>query len=195
MPMADLIFNDRPRKKRSLGIAFFIMGVFLIGTVFIFLLTNAQQLVLKAAEIAILPATNAYAAPAISLSALDGNAVSLVDYKDKVVLVNNWATWCPPCKDEMPVLQAYYQAHKNDGFVVVGIESGETAAEVADFVQSLGMSFPVWLDPHGAAVAAFKNWDLPSSYVIDRSGMVCLSWTGPLNKTTLEKYITPLLEK
>jgi peroxiredoxin len=136
-----------------------------------------------------------YTAPQLSLTGLDGEPVSFDDYHGKVVLVNNWATWCPPCKAEMPELQAYYSTHARDGFVVIGIESGEPASTVNDFVQNLELSFPIWLDFKGAAVDAFKNWDLPSSYVIDRDGVVRMSWTGPVNQVTLEKYITPLLEK
>ena len=112
-----------------------------------------------------------------------------------MVLVNNWATWCPPCKAEMPDLQAYYQAHSSQGFVVVAIEAGESAASVADFLKPFGITFPVWLDPTGSALQAFQNQDLPSSYVIGRDGSLVMDWTGPVNRPTLEKYLTPLLEK
>ena len=95
----------------------------------------------------------------------------------------------------MPELQIYYTAHATQGFTIVAIESGEPASTVADYVQSLELSFPIWLDPHGKAVEAFKNWDLPSSYLIDRDGIVRMSWTGPINQATLEKYVTPFLEK
>ncbi len=182
-------------KRRNLGIALFIIGLFLVGTVLLYCLTLAQNQALQGTELAIQPAVVSYAAPALSLTSLDGTAATLADYKGQVVLVNNWATWCPPCKDEMPVLQAYFQAHAQAGFTVVAIESGEPATTVGNYVQSLELTFPVWLDPHGLALDAFKNWDLPSSYVIDRTGTVRMSWTGPVNQTTLEKYVTPLLEK
>jgi peroxiredoxin len=183
------------QRRRNLGVAFFIVGVFLIGTVGIFYLSNAQEKALESSGFIIAPATVEYTAPHLSLTGLDGNSVSLDDYHGKVVLVNNWATWCPPCKVEMPELQAYYMTHAKNGFVVVAIESGEPATTVTDFVQNFELSFPVWLDPQGAALEAFKNWDLPSSYVIDRDGIVRMSWTGQINQTTLEKYVTPLLEK
>jgi len=112
-----------------------------------------------------------------------------------VILVNNWAIWCPPCKTEMPELQAYYIAHAAEGFMVIAIESGKPADQVASFVKNYGMTFPVWLDPQITALEIFQNWNLPSSYAIDRDGIVRLSWTGGINQPTLEQYVTPLLEE
>jgi thiol-disulfide isomerase/thioredoxin len=126
---------------------------------------------------------------------VQGNPTSLDDYHGNVILVNNWAIWCPPCKAEMPELQAYYQAHAKAGFIVIAIESGEPANTVANFVRQNELSFPVWLDQHGTALEALQNWDLPSSYVMDQECIVRMSWTGSINWATLEKYVTPLLEK
>ena len=187
--------EHRTQRSRNLGVAFLIIGLFLVGAVVIFYLSNAQEKALESSGFTLPPATADYAAPQLSLTGLDGNPVSLDDYRGKVVLVNNWATWCPPCKAEMPELQAYYVTHAKDGFVIVAIESGEPAKTVTDFVQRLGLTFPVWLDPQGTAVEAFHNWDLPSTYIVDRDGIVRMSWTGQINQATLEKYVTPLLEK
>ena len=95
----------------------------------------------------------------------------------------------------MPELQAYYQNHAEQGFVIIAIESGEPAATVTGFVHQLGLTFPVWLDLDAAALNAFENMDLPSSYVVDQQGTLRMSWTGSVNEATLEKYVTPLLEK
>jgi cytochrome c biogenesis protein CcmG, thiol:disulfide interchange protein DsbE len=95
----------------------------------------------------------------------------------------------------MPELQAYYQAHAGQGLLIVAIESGEPADTVVHFVNQNQITFPVWLDPHGSALDAFKNWDLPSSYLVDRQGRLRINWTGPVDQATLEKYVTPLLEK
>ena len=78
---------------------------------------------------------------------------------------------------------------------MIAIESGEPVNTVNDFVRLFKLSFPVWLGPHGAALDSFTNWNLPNSYVIDRQGTLRMKWAGSVNLDTLEKYVTPLLEK
>jgi len=112
-----------------------------------------------------------------------------------VLLVNHWATWCPPCKAEMPTLQAYYEKHGDQGFTIIAIDAGEPATEVEKFVKSHTLTFPVWLDPTQVATVVFRNPGLPSSYVIDRKGNVRLAWAGAISQKTLEKYVTPLVEE
>lgn len=134
-----------------------------------------------------------FAAPKLSLQNIHGETEALSDYRDTVVLVNNWATWCPPCKAEMPTLAAYYNQHHADGFTIIAVEAGDPIEPVAQFVQSLDLKFPVWLDPDGASIEAFGNGSLPNSYVIDRTGTVRYAWTGEIDKAMLEKYVTPLI--
>jgi thiol-disulfide isomerase/thioredoxin len=134
-----------------------------------------------------------YAAPVLSLENILGNAENLSDFRDKVVLVNNWATWCPPCKAEMPTLVAFYNDHARDGLMVVAIEAGEPRDEVQKYVDQFQMPFHVWLDPNGASALAFKNDYLPNSYVIDRTGTVRLTWTGQISRAILDQYVIPLL--
>jgi len=141
-----------------------------------------------------IPVQVEFPAPDLKLSDLDGKPVSLDDYRGQIVLVNNWATWCPPCKAEMPALQAYYDSHSHDGFTIVAIDAGDPAAAVQDFVREFGLTFPVWSDPEMKALDAFRNKGLPSSYVIDGSGTVRLAWTGAISREMLEKHVTPLLE-
>jgi peroxiredoxin len=142
-----------------------------------------------------IPAQVDYAAPELTLKDLSGATVSLADYQDKVVLVNNWATWCPPCKAEMPTLLAYYEAHKSQNFMIIAIEAGEPDADVAAFVKDYGLTFPVWPDPGQKSIQAFRNSGLPNSFVIDKTGTVRLAWTGAISQDNLEKYVTPILEQ
>ena len=134
-----------------------------------------------------------YAAPELSLQNVNGTSESLADYRDRVVLVNNWATWCPPCKAEIPTLEEYYKAHSADGFVIIGIEAGEPQAEVSGFVKGAGITYPIWLDLENASLKAFGSSGLPNSFVIDRKGTVRLAWVGVINRATLEKYVTPII--
>jgi peroxiredoxin len=135
-----------------------------------------------------------YEAPELSLFAIDGREYSLDDYRGQVVLVNLWATWCPPCKAEMPTLKAYYEAHQADGFVTVAVNDGDPQEAVKAFVKEYDLTFPVWLDPtYQATDYAFKTRNLPSSFVIDREGNVRLRWVGEIDRAALEKYVTPLI--
>jgi len=140
-----------------------------------------------------IPAEVNYAAPELALENIQGGEESLQQYRDKVVLVNNWATWCPPCKAEMPTLVDFYNEHADEGLMIIAIEAGEPKDLVQQFVDQYQMPFVVWLDPEGKASMAFKNNSLPNSYVIDRNGTIRLSWTGQINREMLEKYVTPLL--
>lgn len=146
-----------------------------------------------ASQNSVVPMAVNYAAPELSLQNLAGETESLADYLGQVVLVNNWATWCPPCKAEMPTLVAYHNEHNADGFSVIAVEAGEPADVVAQFAKDFGMKFPVWLDPNGEALNAFRNGSLPNSYVIDRTGTVRYAWTGEISRAMLEKYVTPLI--
>ena len=112
----------------------------------------------------------------------------------QVVLANLWAIWCPPCEEEMPIFQSFYEKHRQDGFVVIAIEQGDPSEEVRSFVQAHRLTFPVWLDPTQQAITqAFQTARLPSSYVLDRYSRVRLMWYGAINEDTLEKYVPPII--
>jgi peroxiredoxin len=167
-------------------------GLLLIGFAFAWMASPKSQN--NAGSLSsVVPVAVDFAAPQLSLENMDGRMESLAEYRDQVVLVNNWATWCPPCKAEMPTLAAYHKEHQAEGFTIIAIEAGDPVDVVAPFVQNYKLDFPIWLDPNGASLRAFGNGTLPNSYVIDRSGTVRYAWTGEINKTMLEKYVTPLL--
>jgi peroxiredoxin len=184
-----------PSLSKTIILFLLASGSFLIGMAIVLLyLPKAQNQVLANGYSAVPQKVN-FAAPVLRLTDLDGKPVMLSDYLGKVVLVNNWATWCPPCKAEMPTLESYYIDHQGEDFVIIAIESGEKQDEVVDFVAQYGLTFPVWLDERGIALDAFQNWDLPSSFVIDEAGTIVLAWTGQISRTMLDKYVTPFLEK
>ena len=133
--------------------------------------------------------------PELSLKDLDGNEVSLGDFLGEVVLLNNWATWCPPCREEMPEFQSYYDEHKDEGFLIIAVEAGQPAAEVRKFVEDHGLTFTILLDPEILSLKTFQNSSLPNTWVIDREGQLRLAWLGSINGDTLERYVTPLLKE
>ena len=136
-----------------------------------------------------------FAAPELTLEDLSGKSVSLKDRLGSVVLVNLWATWCPPCREEMPTLQSFYEKYKANGFVLIAINQEETSDVVIPFVKEFGLTFPVWLDIDYQAQRVFNTMNLPSSYVIDRNGRVRLMWIGGISKKNLEKYVPDLIEE
>lgn len=146
-------------------------------------------------EYSAIPVAVDFPAPDVALTDLTGQPVTLSDFRGKIILYNAWATWCPPCKQEMPTLLAYYEAHKAQGFVIVAIADGQSPEEVRAFAQDYGLTFPVWPDPEYLASKTFRINSLPTSFVIDREGKVRLTWTGAISRAMLEKYVTPLLEQ
>jgi peroxiredoxin len=182
------------RRKRQGSHPWVPIGIGLFLIVAAFLILGTSQTDGRAVDMgSVVPVEVNFAAPELSLQNINGKNESLADYRGNVVLVNNWATWCPPCKAEMPTLSAYHSEHAPEGFTVIAIEAGDPMEGVSQFADDYGLEFPVWLDPDGASVKAFGNGTLPNSYVIDRSGTVRYAWTGEINREMLEKYVTPLL--
>ena len=133
--------------------------------------------------------------PELSLYDMDGNLVALADFIGDVVLVNNWATWCPPCRQEMPEFQAYFEEHRNEGFQIVAVEAGQPLEEVRKFVEDHELTFTILLDPKNTSLTTFQSSSLPNTWVIDRKGQLRLAWLGAINGDTLERYVTPLLKE
>ena len=121
-----------------------------------------------------------------TLETIDGTEVSLSDYRGDVVLVNFWATWCPPCRAEIPDLEAAYQARQDDGFVVLGINVEEPREAVAPFAQAIGMSYPVLLDRGGQVMKMYRAPGLPISLILDRDSVIQVRHVGILTKEQLE---------
>ena len=146
------------------------------------------------ADLSAVPAQVSFPAPEVTLSDTRGETRSLADYRGQVVLVNLWATWCPPCKEEMPALQSFYEKQKGNGFTIIAINDGDPTEDVIQFEKEYRLTFPIWLDPeYYATEQAFKTINLPSSFVIDREGTVRLRWVGGVSRRTLDKYVIPII--
>lgn len=186
--------NRKYRRKRQQSFPWVPIGLGLILIVVaVLILATPPSGGTAAGQSSVVPLKVNFSAPELSLQNIDGQTELLADYRGQVVLVNNWATWCPPCKAEMPTLAAYYDEHNPEGFTIIAIEAGEPLESVAQFATDFNLKFPVWLDPNGASLNAFGNGNLPNSFVIDRSGTVRYAWTGEISQSMLEKYVTPLL--
>ena len=128
-------------------------------------------------------------APALELPDLEGVARNLADWRGQVVLVNFWATWCPPCLEEMPSLQRLAERLRGQPFAVVAVNVAETERRVAHRAKQMGLDFPVLLDADGAAFKAWGGKGLPTSVLIDRSGAIRYLGLGPLEWDGAEAVI------
>lgn len=128
-----------------------------------------------------------------SLADLSGQKVQVSDYAGKVVLLNAWATWCPPCRAEMPALNDYYRQHASDGFIILAINAGETAVEAGAFVEEKGLAFPVLLDPQTRLLNGLNIRSFPTSVLVGRDGVVKDIHIGLLTPELIEAKIGPLL--
>ena len=136
-------------------------------------------------------------APDYAAVTLDGDSASLAALRGRAVLLNVWATWCHPCREEIPVLQALHERHAAEGLEVVGV-SIDVASEreaVGEFVREFSMTYPVWLDPEGLVSNAFPAVGVPATYLIDPEGTVRWRKIGPIaeNDTTLARVLDEVL--
>ena len=119
-------------------------------------------------------------APDFELERLGSSSpVSLSDLRGRVVLVNFWATWCEPCKEEMPAMERLYQAHREAGFELLAISVGEEPEPVRAFRDQVGFTFPVLLDPEKKASGDYQTYRFPESFLVDADGVVVERYIGP----------------
>jgi peroxiredoxin len=113
-----------------------------------------------------------------ALKDLDGHLVHLKDFRGKVVFLNFWATWCPPCRIEMPSMEKLYNKFKDDNFTILAVDMQEDSETVKRFKESFKLSFPILLDEEGAVGAYYGVMGLPATYFIDREGFLYAAALG-----------------
>lgn len=179
------------KNRLSLPFLLFGSGLLLIIAV-LFYITRIDSL--QTSTFTTVPVQINLPAPDLTLTDPQGTTHSLADYRGQVVLVNLWATWCPPCKEEMPTLQSFYNQHAKQGFTIVAVNDGDPTSDVEQFLKDHHLTFSVWLDPTYIATAqAFKTPNLPTSYVIDRQGTMRLMWVGGISPQMLDQYVPKII--
>lgn len=134
-------------------------------------------------------------APEFTLKNIDGQTVSLSDFRGQPVIINFWATWCGPCRVEMPHLQAAYEAHQPDGLVVLGVNLTErdSPQAVPDFLAEFGLTFPVVLDESGDVAEMYRVLGQPASVFVNEAGVIHQVFQGPVNEQFINDRVAELL--
>lgn len=131
-------------------------------------------------------------APDFALRDLEGNEARLSDYRGRTVLLTFWATWCGPCRLEMPTFEGRYQELKDEGFTVLGLNYDEPVEDVSAFRDELGLSFPLLLDPGGSVQRLYRIRGYPSSIFVDPQGVVRVIHIGLITEGQLTDYLVEL---
>lgn len=134
------------------------------------------------------------AAPASPLPRLEGRGSgSLADYRGRWVLVNFWASWCGPCREEAPALERFQQRHGDADFTVLGIDSRDLSGDGRAFVRHYGLSYPQLRDGDGSAAHDYGTTGVPENFIVDPAGKVRLLVHGPVSEQYLQDEVAPLL--
>ena len=136
-------------------------------------------------------------APRYAATTLAGDSASLSSLAGKVVLLNVWATWCHPCRDEIPYLQSLYEKHRGEGLEIIGVsvDTRGQEAEIREFATQFRMTYPIWRDPDERVQTLYMALGVPSSYLIDRAGILRWRRLGTIREsdTTLTRALTAAL--
>ena len=133
-------------------------------------------------------------APEFTGTTVDGETVSLSDYRGKIVLVNDFATWCGPCIFETPHLMDVYKKHMND-VVVIGLNIGEREADVAAYQSQFNITYPLLLDSDGRLTEIYRPLGLPTSWFIDEDGVIRYVYTGPMTIEMIEEILDAICQR
>lgn len=138
-------------------------------------------------------ALNGSFAQSFPVARFDGSTDELQRYRGKLVLMNLWASWCPPCRAEMPDLQRLAARYRSKGLVVLGVDEGESAQNAGAFARSLGITFPILLDQEQRYGRVYSALGLPTTIIVRPSGIVARGIDGALTYGEMQEAIAPLL--
>ncbi len=138
-----------------------------------------------------------FPAPDFRLRTLDGQVVQLSQLRGRVVIINFWASWCPPCRAEMPALQRVYEAYHDQGLelLAVNLTPQDRLPDIEAFVHKHGLTFPILLDEEGAVAQQYRVHAVPTTYFVDREGVIRdVVFGGPMAEALLRTRVEALLE-
>lgn len=132
-------------------------------------------------------------APNFVIASPNAPQTTLADYHGQPVMLNFWATWCPPCRQEMPEIERAYEAYRDQGLVVLAINVAESPQKVDEFVQAFGMTMPVVIDAGNVLLERYDSESLPTSVFIDKNGRITAIWRGFIPRDDLIKNLEGIL--
>jgi peroxiredoxin len=141
------------------------------------------------------PMKEAAPTPDFSLTDPEGKKISLKDFRGKTIFLNFWATWCEPCREEMPAMEKLYQEHKNNNFVVLAINVKDRRQEALAFVKELKLTYPIAFDPNAEVASLYGAWGLPTTYLIGPKGEGLArgwgpaEWYGPAARNLIKELL------
>ena len=130
----------------------------------------------------------------VSLVDLDGQPVRLADLRGRPVWINMWATWCPPCQQETPILRTMHERYADEGLALVAISVQESSPEdVRRYAETYGLDYTIGFDATSAVFRAYRAYGLPTQYFVDRDGVIRAVWKGPVTEEQAEQLLAPIL--
>jgi peroxiredoxin len=198
--MSTISQNSGPSRSRFLWLGIIVI-IALVGGIFVaFNAASGNDDVTTVSDAAnssgLEPAPIAgHPAPDFTLRTLNGEQVSLSDFRGQPVIINFWATWCGPCRIEMPEFQEAFAEHQADGLIVLGVNLTErdSVNAVPGFLDEFGLTFPVVLDEGGEVANTYKVFGQPASIFVDQNGDVHQVFYGPVNKAFIDARVGELL--
>lgn len=149
----------------------------------------------EAVEIAPAPRTDA-PAPAFTAPLLEGGTLSLSDYRGQVIVLNMWASWCHPCRAEMPALQHVWERYQDQELLILGLNQMETVEEINEFLEEYELTFPIALDSSGEIGMLYRLDSYPTTFFIDREGVIRdVVRGGPMPEALIDSTVRSLLEE
>jgi len=174
-----------------------LLPFFVIALAVIFVMEGRKNAPLPPPDIQIIPIEQRTSeGTEFALSSLDGNTTKLTDFRGNVVLLNFFATWCPPCREEMPTIQALFETYKNQGVVVLGVASDAEGKKIVEpFVKEYKLTFPVALDSDSRVSQQYLVRSIPTIYLFDRHGRIAArimsagDWNSQPAKDAIEQLL------
>ncbi len=202
------MIHSKTKKNRLNFVTFILISTLLSGVVLLSSQTNATNPTIQSSSKANISAQQIKAmglsevaakptAPDFTVADLAGKAVKLSSFKGRWVILNFWATWCPPCRVEMPSMEALWKDFKNTGLAMLAVSTGEDAATVNNFVKSNPYSFSILVDQDNVAGELYQIASIPTTYLIDPNGVVVAGKIGlhDWNSPAVRQVVKELLAK